>query len=104
MERISRETLSEVRKAVRGYRSEGLHDEFGNAERVLVGRRRQPLVDRSAIALPPDEERALAFALREAVTNVVRHSDAPALLDHAWTEDGRAVLEVKDDGHGAPRT
>ena len=61
----------------------------------------QPLVDRSAIALPPDEERVLAFALREAVTNVVRHSDAR----HCWitlrTEDGRAVLEVKDDGHGS---
>jgi len=101
VERISRETLSEVRKAVQGYRSEGLHAEFGNAERVLAAAGVQPLVDRSAIALPPDEERVLAFALREAVTNVVRHSDAR----HCWitlrTEDGRAVLEVKDDGHGA---
>jgi two-component system sensor histidine kinase DesK len=61
----------------------------------------EPLVDRSAIALPPDEERVLAFALREAVTNVVRHSGAR----HCWitlrTEDGRAVLEVKDDGCSA---
>ena len=100
VERISRETLTEVRKAVQGYRSEGLHAEFGNAERVLAAAGVQPLVDRSAVALPPDEERVLAFALREAVTNVVRHSDAR----HCWItlriDDGRAVLEVKDDGNG----
>ena len=31
VERISREALGEVRKAVRGYRSEGLLDEVANA-------------------------------------------------------------------------
>ncbi len=36
VEQISRDALSEVRKAVRGYRSEGLSDAIGNAERVLV--------------------------------------------------------------------
>ena len=36
VERISREALIEVRKAVRGYRSEGLPDAVANAERVLV--------------------------------------------------------------------
>ena len=36
VEQISRDALSEVRKAVRGYRSEGLSDAIANAERVLV--------------------------------------------------------------------
>ena len=36
VEQISRDALSEVRKAVRGYQSEGLPDAVANAERVLV--------------------------------------------------------------------
>jgi two-component system, NarL family, sensor histidine kinase DesK len=101
VERISREALAEVRKAVRGYRSEGLHDEIGNAERVLAAAGVQPVVDLSPVVLQPDEERALAFALREAVTNVIRHSNAR----HCWItlglRDINAVLEVRDDGSGA---
>jgi two-component system sensor histidine kinase DesK len=100
VERISREALAEVRKAVRGYRAEGLDDEMANAERVLVAAGVRPALDVSRITLAPAKERALAFALREAVTNVVRHAQAR----HCWialrAENGRAVLEVRDDGRG----
>ena len=57
-------------------------------------------IDCATPALEPDEERALAFSLREAVTNVIRHAQA----QHCWitltTTYGRAVLEVRDDGRG----
>lgn len=100
VERISRDALAEVRKAVRGYRSEGLLDEVANAERVLVAAGIRPAIDVPALTFPADEDRALAFALREAVTNVVRHSGA----SHCWitlgVRGGRAVLEVRDDGCG----
>jgi two-component system sensor histidine kinase DesK len=100
VEQISRDALSEVRNAVQGYRSEGLSDEIGNAERVLVFAGIRPHVDAVALALAPDEERALAFSLREAVTNVIRHAGA----QHCWisleSSKGRAVLEVRDDGRG----
>jgi hypothetical protein len=71
VERISRETLSEVRKAVQGYRiGKGLHAEFGNAERVsrlpAWAARRSPAIPRQ------NQERVLAFALRE-VNRLVRH-------------------------------
>ncbi len=100
VERISREALSEVRKAVRGFRSEGLPDALGNAERVLVAAGVRPILDVDGIELDADEERVLAFALREAVTNVIRHARA----QHCWislrSKNGRAVLEVRDDGCG----
>ena len=100
VERISREALSEVRKAVRGFRSEGLPDALGNAERVLVAAGVRPVLDVDGIELEADEERVLAFALREAVTNVIRHARA----QHCWislrSKSGRAVLEVRDDGCG----
>ena len=57
----------------------------------------------ATVSLSQGEERALAFALREAVTNVVRHARAR----HCWitlsAADGRALLEVRDDGVGGDR-
>jgi two-component system sensor histidine kinase DesK len=100
VERISREALAEVRSAVRGYRAEGLDDEIANAERVLRAAGVEPALEVARVPLAPAGERALAFALREAVTNVVRHAQAR----HCWialrADGGRAVLEVRDDGRG----
>jgi two-component system sensor histidine kinase DesK len=100
VERISREALAEVRKAVRGYRSEGLLDEVANAERVLVAAGITPEISVRPAALPPDEERALAYALREAVTNVVRHANATRCWIRLIEEGGRTLLEVRDNGRG----
>jgi two-component system sensor histidine kinase DesK len=100
VERISRAALGEVRKAVRGYRSDGLHDEVANAERVLVAAGITPEIAVGNAALPQDEDRALAYALREAVTNVVRHARAQRCWIRLAAEGGRTVLEVRDDGRG----
>ena len=83
VEQISRDALSEVRKAVRGYRSEGLSDAIGNAERVLVAagvrapRRRR--ADR------PRRRRGARAGLRAARSRHQRHPPraGAALLDHA---------------------
>jgi two-component system sensor histidine kinase DesK len=76
VERISREALAEVRQAVKGYRSSGLDSEFRHAEETL--RTAGVTVDAvlEPVALTPAEEGALVLALREAVTNVVRHAQA----------------------------
>jgi len=100
VERISREALGEVRKAVRGYRSDGLLDEVANAERVLVAAGITPEIAVRPATLPPDEDRALAYALREAVTNVVRHARATRCSIRLIAEGDRTVLEVRDDGRG----
>jgi two-component system sensor histidine kinase DesK len=89
-----------VRKAVSGYRSEGLKDELQNAGRVLSAAGLQATFDVAPLALAPDEDRALAFALREAVTNVIRHAGATRCWIRLTADDGRAVLEVRDDGRG----
>ena len=100
VERISRDALAEVRKAVRGYRGEGLRDEIGSATRVLeaAGITADIVIDESPLA--PDEDRALAFALREAVTNVVRHAGATQCSIRLRVDRGRTILEVRDNGRG----
>ena len=100
VERISREALMEVRKAVRGYRSEGLLDEVANAERVLVAAGITPEIAVIPANLPPEEDRALAYALREAVTNVVRHADATRCWIRLAEDGERTTLEVRDNGRG----
>lgn len=100
VERISRDALAEVRKAVRGYRAEGLSDELANAERVLVAAGITPEITVAGDSLSPEEDRALAYALREAVTNVVRHAGASRCAIRLEQRGGRTVLEVRDDGRG----
>ena len=58
------------------------------------------------VVLPPDTERALALALREAATNVVRHA-APATCRVEVDGTGDQLrIEISDDGtrrpHAAP--
>ena len=53
------------------------------------------------VTLTPAEESALAFALREAVTNVVRHSGASRCTLNLFASEEEVKLEIKDDGCGA---
>lgn len=104
---ISREALGEVRRAVQGYRSEGsggLAEEVAHAARALEAAgvaahvTGEPAV--VAAAAGPAREAVLALAVREAVTNVLRHARARScsiLLAHAGTV---LRLEVTDDGRG----
>jgi two-component system sensor histidine kinase DesK len=51
-------------------------------------------------AFCPDSEAALAWCLREAVTNVVRHSGARNCWLTLRRSEGAVILEVRDDGRG----
>ena len=95
----------EVRAAVAGYRARGLRGELeGARQRARRGRRRDDLRDRACRPCRLPIESALAFALRESVTNVVRHAGARHTSDsHPHRKDRDVVLEVTDDGRGGSR-
>jgi two-component system, NarL family, sensor histidine kinase DesK len=100
VETISRQALSEVRKAVRGYRFLSLDAELAKA-RVALGAAEVDLaVEASPYDLAAEEESAVALALREAVTNVVRHARAGRCRVAMSQRDGEFRLEVSDDGRG----
>jgi two-component system sensor histidine kinase DesK len=102
VERVSREALSEVRAAVEGYRGSGLQGELRNAARVLdsSGVRLDVTIDATASPIPPRQESVLALALREAVTNIVRHARAKNCWISVLEQNGARVLTVRDDGVG----
>ncbi len=52
--------------------------------------------------LPPELSEALAWAVREGVTNVIRHSRARICTIDLKEGSGFAVVTVADDGTGSP--
>jgi two-component system, NarL family, sensor histidine kinase DesK len=100
VERASREALQEVRAAVAGQREVGLAGELESARAMLTAAGIAVEHDASPVALSSSEEATLALAMREAVTNVVRHAGA-SLCRITLTSDGAArSLAIEDDGHG----
>ena len=108
VERISRDALSEVRSAVRGYRAQGLEGELVSARVMLETAQIAFDYYAEPLTLSPAQEATLSLALREAVTNVVRHAGASRCAVRLRQEDGvqkggaqeGVVLEVQDDGCG----
>ncbi|TDE59738.1 sensor histidine kinase [Nonomuraea mesophila] len=102
VEELSRQALSDVREAIGGYREPSLPGELDGARRALgtAGVR----LDVGAGPVPADAEPVLAWVVREATTNVVRHSGARHCRIRLGVEDGQAYAEVYDDGRGPADT
>ncbi len=97
---VSRQALKETREAVRGYRSRDLPGELGAAKAMLAAGGVRLEYFAQPLELTPAQEGTLALALREAVTNVVRHAQASSCTVRL-TQTGAGVrLEVADDGLG----
>lgn len=100
VERVSREALEQVREAVRGYRTRGLLAEIDQARSVLEDSGIVVECRSSAVTLTPAQDNVLALALREAVTNVIRHADATRCWLVLEEQEGTCRLTVHDDGRG----
>ncbi len=100
VERVSRETLTEVRRAVEGYRQHGLAGEMRNAGTALRAAGVAFEADMAPLTLSPRQETALALALRESITNVVRHARATRCRVSLQAESGKIVFIVQDNGRG----
>lgn len=100
VEATARAALAEVREVVVGYRARGLAAEMEAARRALAAA--GVLLDLQApVPLPhvnPERETVLALALREAVTNIVRHAGATECRLHLLRERGQWSLEITDNG------
>jgi two-component system, NarL family, sensor histidine kinase DesK len=101
VENASRAALTDVREAIRGYRSDGIFAELARARAALETAGVSVECDTDSVPLSPAQESVLALALREAVTNVVRHADARSCNVILKRKDSLCTLEVADDGCGA---
>jgi len=101
VEVTSRAALADVREAIRGYRSDGIFAELARARAALETAGVSVEYDTDPVPLSPAQESVLALALREAVTNVVRHAKASCCNVSLKRSESLCTLEVADDGRGA---
>jgi len=100
VERVARDALSQVRNAVSGIRSTALAAELSAATALLEAQGLKVNCEMENVKLPHDRETALALSLREATTNIRRHSGASGVTIRVRLESTGVVVEVTDDGRG----
>lgn len=95
---LSREALAEVRATVSGLRVARLGDELAAADEALRAAGIEPDLPTEADAVDPRYRIVVAWVLREAITNVVRHSHAR----HCTVRLHADGIVIDDDGQGIP--
>lgn len=95
---LARESLAEVRATVSGLRVARLGDELESSTVALEGAGIDAEVPVDVDIVDPRHRIVVAWVLREAITNVVRHSSASRCI---VTFEAHRLL-VEDDGIGTP--
>jgi two-component system sensor histidine kinase DesK len=99
VEKTARTALSEVREAIGGYRSQGLPAEMELARNTLQAAGVVLSCETPVPHLRAAEETVLCLAVREAVTNIVRHAQAThCRMRFTVSSDGFHSLLITDDG------
>src|SRR5262249_39828756 len=103
VQRLARQAVRDVREAVSGSVSPSLETELGAAEIALHSADIKAVIERNGAEADPAHETTLAWAVREAVTNVVRHSGARTCWIRLNSTETSSTLEIEDDGLGPVR-
>ncbi len=97
VESLARQALRDTREVAHGYRTVSLTTEIANATRVLAAAGVSCTTSSSLPVLPPPAERLLGLVVREATTNVIRHSRAARAEITLTRRDDAVRLRVATD-------
>ncbi len=95
---VARAALADVRETVSGYRQMSLAGEVETARALMTAGRIELAATICEMPAPLDE--CAGWVVREAITNVIRHSAAKRCEIHAVNHAGTVIVEVRDDGGG----
>ncbi len=98
VERTAREAMASVRETVTGYRQPTLAIELAGAREALRVAGIRGTVEPPPEGLPREVDALLGWAVREGVTNVLRHSDARSAAIRVIADGTRHGVEIVDDG------
>jgi two-component system, NarL family, sensor histidine kinase DesK len=103
LESVARQSLSDVREAVAGFRQPDLSGELAAARQLLDAAGISTEVTPADIdGLAPAADAVLAWAVREGATNVVRHSLATHVAIRIGRDQDTVTAEIADNGPAAP--
>jgi len=100
VEAAARQALAEVRDAVSGYRQVSLGQALAEARSALSAAGIGLRGPADGAPLPGTVDAVLGWVVREATTNVLRHSGARSVSVGLTTTDDEVTLTVTDDGRG----
>ncbi|MBB4929444.1 two-component system sensor histidine kinase DesK [Lipingzhangella halophila] len=100
VQQLARDALREVRNAVSGYRDVDLDAEIASVRAVLsaAGVRCAVTAETRSAPVPAEQRTLAAWLVREAATNVLRHSSATRCAVTLRREERTLVAEVYNDG------
>ncbi len=101
VEATARRALAEVRDAVSGYRQVSFAGALAEARPALSAAGITLTAPRDSPQLPGAVDAVLGWVVREATTNVLRHSGARSVTVALGTDGDGAALTITDDGRGA---
>lgn len=102
IEQIGRDALTQVRDAVRGYRSQSWLDALASAVATLSEADLETQVVGAGSVLDPGQAEVLGWVVREGTTNILRHAAARRVTFSLTVDRAVARLAMQDDGDGGP--
>ncbi|MEU8297013.1 histidine kinase [Micromonospora sp. NPDC048909] len=96
VERLARAALADVRQTVGAYRGVRLAEELAGARAALTAAGIAAQLPTELPELPAERDQLFGWAVREGVTNVVRHSGARCCTIRVRPDQ----VEISDDGRG----
>jgi len=100
VERVARDALTQVRRAVTGIRAAGFAAELASGKLLLESNGVTLRYELADVPLPAEVETALAMTVREAVTNIQRHARATSANVTLTVQGAELQLRIEDDGRG----
>jgi len=99
---IAKEALEETRSLVAGYRQVAFDEELENAREVLTASGAVCTLRLAAVPTDAGVQRALGSVVREATTNILRHSEARAVTIELAANGESCELRITNDGVASP--
>jgi two-component system sensor histidine kinase DesK len=97
VERVAREALTAVRGTIGGYRQPTLANELAGARSALAAAGIEGRVEPAPERLPATADAILGWAVREGVTNVVRHGRGRSAEIRVEITESDAAVEIRND-------